>query len=150
LAVGESFRCYGFNPETSLNLNGLSLSEKKSYLLNWSSVRAKFLYCKNNPKGLGWYQEPRVFTEVVRTVRKKRVVETEDYVNGGIALRIYLSDSGSEYYVIDSKERIIVNADPIDPTLLYGSGDCHGNCTCKKCFGGYSNKPDLERGPVRL
>jgi hypothetical protein len=82
-----------------------------------------------------------------------RVIATEDFVNKGTAFRVFLSGSPNRYYVIDSKGKVITNADSIDPTMLYGSGDANGKCNCNgkcTCFGGYSNLPDTQKGPIRL
>ena len=157
LGEGTTFRYYGFNPNADTDFSSMSLARKQSILLSWQNVRASKLYSKNNSGGLGWFQEPRLFYDnslpplkVNDKGEEIRVVATEDFVNGGTAFRVFLSGSKSNYYVIDSKGKVITNADSIDPTMLYGSGDSHGNCNCGNCFGGYSNMPDTEKGPVRI
>ena len=174
LGKDKEFRYYGFNPHAKVDIlivnsnnenatNNIEeqkkreLKNKQNFLIKWPIIRADNLYSGQNPQGVGWFQEHRLCVDnalrnkkVNKNEEEKIVVPMDDLVNGGTAYRIYSSKTPGGYYVIDSNNKIITNLDSIDPTMLYGSGDSHGNCNCGNCFGGYSNMPDTEKGPVRI
>ena len=155
LGDGPSYRYYGFNPHTNIDINTISLEAKKSFLLNCPKNRANSLYSGQNPKGLGWLQEPRQFYNPnLKALSPNEqgeeisIISTEDFVNGGIALRIHSDSSIQNYYVIDSTGKIITNADSLDPTIQYNYGYVSGGPGAD--FGGYSKSPDTAKGPTRL
>lgn len=139
----RKFLNYGYNPHCTVTVN-------REMLLNWPKIRKEHVYTQKNLTGLGWLQEPKHCTDTISGIAAtQREVQVEDFINGGMALRIYDSINSFSYYVINSKGNVVTN-DDLDPTIRYNHGG--GNCNCGSCtgFGGSTYKPDLDRGPVRL
>ena len=139
----DDFLNYGFNPDCNVRVD-------ENMLKKWDRIREKYVYCKKNKKGMGWLQEPRVCRdpEDKYKSRREQIVEVPDLINGGIAKRIYISYDSGEYYVIDSKGRLVTN-DDVDPTIRYGAGYPSDPGT-EEGFGHHRDTPDLDKGPVRL
>ena len=139
----KTFLNYGYNPDCNVTLT-------EEMLDKWKTIAKDHIYSRENSSGLGWLQEPRLCFETFGTtlpVNEKG--EFTDYINGGLARRIYADDSRNYYYVIDSKGKIITN-DDLDPTIRYNYGG--GTCNCPDCggFGRPNGKPDFQKGPPRL
>lgn len=140
LASRRTFLNYGYNPGCTVTLD----LEK---LRRWSTIRKQNLYSQNNQEGLGWLQEPQLCTDTVNgTPAQELEVRVTDYINGGLALRVYTQIGGKSYYVIDSTGKVITNDDQ-DPTLLYNYSPPGGT---GPGFGRPDGKPDLQKGPPRL
>ena len=137
----KTFLNYGFNPGCTVQLD-LPLLRK------WEKVRKDHLYSQENQTGLGWLQEPQLCKDTFNKERPKdREVQVPDYINGGLALRIYTDFTALSYYVVDSNGKIITN-DDLDPTVRYNyGGPEYGG---GPGFGRPDGKPDFQKGPPRL
>ena len=137
----KTFLNYGFNPECSVILT-------EEMLNNWKNIRQGLIYSQKNLSGLGWLQEPKNCTDPFNTSKPvQRKIQCTDYINGGMAWRIYESLDSRNYFVIDSNGKIITNND-IDPTIRYNYGGIDG--PGGPGFGRPDGKPDLQKGPPRL
>ncbi|MBR2910187.1 MAG: hypothetical protein IKC05_01125 [Lentisphaeria bacterium] len=137
----KTFLNYGFNP-------GCSVILTEEMLDKWKSIRSGLIYSQKNLSGLGWLQEPKNCTDPFNTSKPaQRKIQCTDYINGGMAWRIYESLEKNNYFVIDSNGKIITNND-IDPTIRYNFGGIDG--PGGPSFGRPDGKPDLQKGPPRL
>ena len=116
LSSAKEFRNYGWNGETTVDIQEM-LAKNQNFLLEWQKNYKKYVYADNNPGGLGWFQEPRLFSEVAGG-KAGTIVDVPDNLNGGTAQRHYISKYA--YYVVDSKGKIITNVDS-DPTIRYNT-----------------------------
>lgn len=137
----KTFLNYGFNP-------GCSVILTEEMLNKWKDIRSGLIYSQKNLSGLGWLQEPKNCTDPFSTSKPaQRKIQCTDYINGGMAWRIYESLDSNNYFVIDSNGKIITNND-IDPTIRYNYGGIDG--PGGPSFGRPDGKPDLQKGPPRL
>ena len=137
----KTFLNYGFNP-------GCSVILTEEMLNKWKDIRSGLIYSQKNLSGLGWLQEPKNCTDPFNTSKPaQRKIQCTDYINGGMAWRIYESLDSNNYFVIDSNGKIITNND-IDPTIRYNYGGIDG--PGGPSFGRPDGKPDLQKGPPRL
>ena len=137
----KTFLNYGFNPDCNITLT-------EEMLYTWKDNREKMIYTQKNQTGLGWLQEPKLCSDTLNNEKPaQRKVECIDYINGGMAWRIYESLDSRNYYVIDSTGKIITNND-LDPTIRYNYGGTDG--PGGPGFGRPDGKPDLQKGPPRL
>ena len=137
----KTFLNYGFNPDCSVILT-------EDMLNNWKNIRSGLIYSQKNFSGLGWLQEPKVCTDPFSTSKPaQRKIQCTDYINGGMAWRIYETLDSRNYFVIDSNGKIITNND-IDPTIRYNYGGIDG--PGGPSFGRPDGQPDLQKGPPRL
>lgn len=137
----KTFLNYGFNP-------GCSVILTEDMLNKWKNIRSGLIYSQKNLSGLGWLQEPKNCTDPFNTSKPaQRKIQCTDYINGGMAWRIYESLDSNNYFVIDSNGKIITNND-IDPTIRYNYGGIDG--PGGPSFGRPDGKPDLQKGPPRL
>jgi len=144
LANGEKFRYYGWNPafkEEEFDRHW------KDNLQNWQSSEKNIVYSQSNKEGPGWFQTPKLNTDTISAnTGTGNTLIVPDYINGGNATRVYVTDSRKQYYVVTSSGHIITNAE-LNPTLLYNSGNVHGH---GGGYGGYSQGVDTQKGPTRL
>ncbi len=141
LSSAKEFRNYGWNGETTVNIQE-ELAKNANFLLEWPKNYDRYVYSENNQEGLGWLQEPRLFSEVAKG-KAGSIVDTPDTLNGGTAQRHYVTKY--TYYVVDSKGRIMTNVDS-DPTIrytTYAPGTGGGGTTIP-------SKYDASRGPARI
>ena len=141
LSSAKEFRNYGWNGETTVNIQEL-LAKNSNFLLEWSKNYQSYVYAENNQDGLGWLQEPRLFSEVSNG-KANSIVDMPDNINGGTAQRHYVSKHA--YYVVDSTGRVMTNIDS-DPTIrytTYAPGASGGGNVIPSQY-------DASRGPARI
>ncbi len=146
LTDGKGFRYYGWNP--NFDQAGFDKTWRDN-VLEFIKNRDRLVYRGNqNFTGPGWLQEPKLCYALqssdVDDKTGRRDVQVTDYINGGLATRVYPGGS-SGYYVVDSTKHIITN-DDFDPTVYRATSKPGGGGG----WGGSGNLPDTKKGPPRL
>ena len=146
LSKDKEFRCYAYNPDTQYDVQKLYASSA-GFLFAWSKNYTTYAYSENNRGGLGWLQEPRRCSDISTQGTPGKSVTCPDTINGGDATRFYVSKY--EYYVVDSKGKVITNEDS-DPTIRYTT---HApGCNCPNCCGDHiiPSNYNSQKGPPRI
>ena len=146
LSKGKEFRYYGYNPEAQYTAQEL-YEKEKDFLLRWEQNYDNLTYSEQNPRGLGWLQEPKRCTDYGQSYKAGQIVDMTDNIHGGTAKRYYVSKNS--YYVIDGRNNVVTNED-VDPTIRYTS---HApGCCCGQCCGEdlVPSSYNGQKGPPRI